>query len=774
MRPRGALFARGRAIFDELADKEARLSVGRLQRPSTEREKVERAVAVADAGDAGRRPPPAPQGAYNQLIGSHPTTSTALAESIEVVKYGTQSETDPSNVDPETGRLRSARQMPHPHQLSMFNDPFKTARQQRAQGSAAAAPVPAKSDGLDPSADIHQHSSALAITYTNPYHIPDVLRGTDQCPGCGALLQCRQQFLPGYLSLEAIKLHIEEHDRMMKLRETYYSRQTKLHEEVQRSGWKEEYEYLDYMTQEEMESLHRYAPRPVTCERCQQLRSYTYDSKKMIMPFDEWKHELAEIKEHPPGRAPLVVLVVSLWDFESTFLSKWEIGTLTGGRQVLLVGTHADAMPVPWILGNRSAFHQRAAADPELKEKWTIRHYGLLGDWMKERAKAVGLKVVDALAVGNDEKYNVELVAAAVEHHRRGNDVYTVGAVNVGKSSLVANLYDLYCPAPPPHPAAELVTDVVRKGKSVSYQQRWVIPEGASAPSKALSLTVDNPFVRDLAFGSTVSSTPGTTIKNISFTLATEKRTASGVEREEARLVDTPGILKKGQVCNVLPFGLASTLAPKRRVHVEFFRLEPGYSILFGALARVDVLKGPAEGVVLKAVARWSRLKFRVVRTDEADIFYEKWKGIRHVLSPPTSPVMIKELGGLVQSETVFCEVNRAQPVDICINGVVFFTPDVELHQQREIVLRVNTVKGLVVAQRPAMLRMEKVRPPRRMFTSRKKSLSQAEPYLLHLAAQRLGVKLPERRGARQPDDAQTTTYRGDDDDDESLTADSF
>ncbi|KAJ9468031.1 hypothetical protein DIPPA_34512 [Diplonema papillatum] len=53
MRPRGALFARGRAIFGELADKEARLSVGRLQRPATEREKVERAVAVTPATRGG-------------------------------------------------------------------------------------------------------------------------------------------------------------------------------------------------------------------------------------------------------------------------------------------------------------------------------------------------------------------------------------------------------------------------------------------------------------------------------------------------------------------------------------------------------------------------------------------------------------------------------------------------------------------------------------------------------------------------------------------------
>eukprot|EP01059_Diplonema_ambulator_P002501 TRINITY_DN12119_c0_g1_i4.p1 TRINITY_DN12119_c0_g1~~TRINITY_DN12119_c0_g1_i4.p1 ORF type:complete len:727 (+),score=139.56 TRINITY_DN12119_c0_g1_i4:328-2181(+) len=571
----------------------------------------------------------------------------------------------------------------------------------------------------------------VAITYANPYHIPDVLRGTDQCPGCGALMQCREQFRSGFTSLKSIKKHIEEHDRMMKLRERYYTRQEKLHENIKAVGWQPEFEYQDYLTEEELHAVHRYQPKPVVCERCQHINSYTYGSEKAMMPVHEWQMELAEIDEKAKKRSgrPLVVLVVSLWDFEGGFTT--EIVRFLRRKPVLMVGTFGDAIPIPWVLKKTDNWNNWSVSDQEKREKWTVKHLGKLGAWMKARARDARLRILDAIAVGNEHESNIDLVAAAIEHHRATDgDVYFVGGANVGKSSLLNNLIKFYQVPPKPHPDATMVTDIVRTGHKTEYLRRWEVPEDAASPQQTLAMTIGNPYATPVQ---TVSGIPGTTLKNIGLKIRSKKG--------EGMLIDTPGVVSTLSIFNVLPLGVASMVTPKRRAHLDFFNVVPGDSLFISAMVRIDVVKGPPKGVLLRAVARWNRVTHKIVPTETADIFYEKWRGVKMVLSPPNLRPTLDAVGGLVNSKVIYLD-QYATATDICVPGLVFLCP---AQEPAPIVLKVHTVKGLSVITRPSIYDLKNIHPPRKLLTRRKKSRKYAEPYLMKIVEDKYGVERARR-----------------------------
>eukprot|EP01061_Rhynchopus_euleeides_P022002 TRINITY_DN35890_c0_g1_i1.p1 TRINITY_DN35890_c0_g1~~TRINITY_DN35890_c0_g1_i1.p1 ORF type:complete len:813 (+),score=272.77 TRINITY_DN35890_c0_g1_i1:26-2440(+) len=714
-----------------------------------------------DAVASTTRPRRQSQSAFDEMRGDVATGGDILNKvhphSVETLKYGMADELSEFKKSGE--QFATTRDLPSPQTLSMWDDKFKKDRAERLQsaesdappaaaaGSASPADAPL-SDSLmitSPPAEAPAKGPQIAITYVNPYHIPDVLRGTDQCPGCGALMQCREKFAPGYTPLLSIKMHIEEHDRMMKYKETYLKRQEVLHENVQQYGFRPGMEYQDYMTEEELEAMFRYSPRPVICERCTQLNESQYDVRKTVMSVADWRDELAEIGDRDPKKGRLIVHIVSLWDFETCFRLHRDIRRMAKGNPILMIGTHGDALPYPW--GVRKSTRNKGHHDPEdeeLKEVWQARLLGELSDYMARRCKDEGYRVADCIAVGKPD-LNIELAISAIEKWRRGGDVYLTGAVNVGKSTFVNALYEKYKPSPAPHPEARLVTDVSSGGKNkpVAYTQRWEIPEEASAPEKAFALTVHNPFEKDIR---TVSGVPGTTIKNMSFSIHSRGR---GGKAEESRIVDTPGIMQKGMLSTVLPLGLVSMLSPKMRMSFRFFRVAPGDSLFVTSLVRVDVVKGVADGVLIKGIARWSRATAKVVPTAEADVFHEQWKGVRGVLSPPSRRLVAEDLGPLVECGVYYIELSdggRAQ--ELVVDGVCVLNISLpgraDQRMGADCVLRVSAVKGLSCSLRPAMLNLARTLPNRTLFRKRDKSHTSVEDDLLELASQRSG--LPRKR----------------------------
>eukprot|EP01062_Namystynia_karyoxenos_P063445 TRINITY_DN56257_c0_g1_i1.p1 TRINITY_DN56257_c0_g1~~TRINITY_DN56257_c0_g1_i1.p1 ORF type:complete len:863 (+),score=185.13 TRINITY_DN56257_c0_g1_i1:73-2661(+) len=695
-----------------------------------------------------------------------PLLSKAGAHSIEVQKYGIRQETEIG----ADGRPVHERQLPPTDERSAHRDPFRDARIRLARGLPAHVPGPYRgppsgeeileeeerrrgerfpevaADGSivesaepppAPDALAVAPAKQLAITYVNPYHVPDVLRGTDQCPGCGALLQCRERFQPGYVSLESIRLHIEHHDRMMKLRETFFTRQARHHEFVQRFGWQEGLEYMDYITDREMDAVHKYHPRPIVCERCTALTAYCGHQHKMVLPAEDWRGELDEIRSKP---GCLVVHVVSLWDWEGTFVKN--LRDYVHNRRVLVLCTFADAIPMPW----KTEFKFRDAATDAERAAWCTKLAARAQVWARSRTR--GLGPVDCIAIGNWDRTNISLAARAIEHWRRGGDVYLVGCTNVGKSHLMNNLYEEFCRAPAPHPEAQEVLDVTHRNGQVSYSHRWEIPDHASPTEKALSLTLDNPFAKQVR---TVSEVPGTTLRKMGFPIGHE---ADGTR---AFIYDTPGIVQKGHIVNVLPFPIVSAITPKKRISPQYFKMFPGTSVLFGALCRVDLIKGPSDGILLHVFCRKNRVHFRALPTAEADVFRERFRGVRSVLGPPCTRELAEELGDLVNERDFFIEMsdfNRLNAtVEIAVSGFLWMCATLANGAvPQDVVLRVATVKGLKVSKRPALLgdTLRHQRPSRRTMGRARLMRRRADPWLLHCVARRKGVPLPPRLAGRR------------------------
>ena len=635
-----------------------------------------------------------PQSAYLTALEKEPMISKINPTSIESMKYGSISEQDHRKKD---------RDIPH----YLYPERYRKER--------------VSDDNIE----------RLSVSYVNPYQVPDVIRGTDQCPGCGALMQNRERYKEGYTSLIDIKKHIELHDRQMKYRESFNERQSQLHQLIDKHGWSDELSHMNYMSEEEYYAIHTFQPEPVICERCTHLRSFTNNDVKSTANLADWEDELSRIKD----TNALVVLVVSLWDFENTLLRN--IKQISGLNPVLLVGTFGDSIPLhsSWRLG----------AEPSVREElYSQETLGRLSDWMYQRTK--NQNFVDRIACGNivEGGQNIELVAAAIYHwsqrhmNRTGfssGEVFLVGSVNVGKSSLMNNLYNYLNPPPKPHPASEMKTDITNKPNGTAeYSQMWVTPEEASSPEKAYAKTIENPFSKKIF---TVSQLPGTTLRNMSFKVKSK-------DNKIIKIVDTPGVVPRRHMSNVLPLSVAQSFTPDSRLRNKKFLLHPGNSLFISALVRIDLIKGPPEGVYFITAANWKNVQAKIVATNEADIYYEKWKGVRKVLSPPADKFVLDGLGRLCNSRIVYQEIGSGGSDDIVMNGLCFFS----MHSFKptsdavDVVIRISTVKGLSSSTRRPILNYTKHRVSDSNYS---KSISNVDPLLIHLTSQNHNLPVPPR-----------------------------
>eukprot|EP01060_Flectonema_neradi_P011253 TRINITY_DN18352_c0_g1_i1.p1 TRINITY_DN18352_c0_g1~~TRINITY_DN18352_c0_g1_i1.p1 ORF type:complete len:703 (+),score=77.28 TRINITY_DN18352_c0_g1_i1:43-2109(+) len=634
------------------------------------------------------------QSAYLKILGDEPLISKVNTASIESVKYGARSEKEVQRKD---------RDVPH----HLLPERYRKSR---------VAP---------------ENIEQVSVTYVNPYQVPDIIRGTDQCPGCGALMQNRERYKEGYTSLVDVKRHIENHDRQMKYRESYNERQRELHELIDKNGWHDEMAHMNYMTEAEYHAVHVYQPSPIICERCTHLRSHTDNDVKSTANLADWQDELQRIK----NQNALVVLVVSLWDFENTLLRN--IRQIAGGNPILLVGTFADTIPL-------YSSRQSGAGTDVREQLYSPGTLGMLSDWMELRTK--NLNFVDQIACGNvvGGGQNIELVAAAIHHWatrkmdksgKNSAEVFLVGSVNAGKSSLMNNLYNFLNPPPKPHPAAEMMTDVENKPDgSVEYNQKWMIPEEASAPEKAFAKTIDNPFQNKIF---TVSQLPGTTLRNMSFQVRSK-------DNRILKITDTPGVVPRRHMSNVLPLEVAQSFIPVGRPKPKKFKLTPGSSLFVSALVRIDLVKGPSDGVFFTTVANWKNTQGVIVETREADIYYEKWKGVRKVLSPPTDKFVLDGLGRLCNTRTIYQEIGSGGSDDIVVNGLCFFSMH-SLNPTSEaidVVVKVSTVKGLSISNRRPIINYSKLRFKGDDYRSVSRKV---DPCMVHLTSKNQHIPMPLR-----------------------------
>ncbi|GAB2024916.1 ribosome biogenesis GTPase YqeH [Lactovum odontotermitis] len=185
-----------------------------------------------------------------------------------------------------------------------------------------------------------------------------------------------------------------------------------------------------------------------------------------------------------------------------------------------------------------------------------------LTEWIKKQAKASGIKAKDILVMSAKREYDVYTLLELIETYRRGRDVYIVGVTNVGKSTLVNAMIE--------HQLG--LSDVV-----------------------------------------TTSRFPGTTLDKIEIPLD-----------DECVLIDTPGIIRKGQMAHYLDPKDLSLISPKKEIKPKTFQLDPGQTLFFGGLARFDLIKSEKQGVTTYFD---NELEIQRTKLSGADDFYERHAG---------------------------------------------------------------------------------------------------------------------------------------------------
>ena len=240
---------------------------------------------------------------------------------------------------------------------------------------------------------------------------------------------------------------------------------------------------------------------PAICQRCFRIKNYN-EASTVAIDQDDFLRLLTGIG----ATNSLVVHIVDLFDFEGSVISGLQ--RFVGNNPVLLVVNKTDLLPKSTNL-NR------------------------IRNWVQRQAKAFGLRTVDIVLCSAMKNTGLEHVLDAFEEHRKGRDVYVVGATNVGKSTLINRLIRDYS---------------------------------------------------DLDRELTVSRYPGTTLDEVRIPLDDGKA-----------IIDTPGIVYSSRLTEVVPRSVLQSIMPEKPLKPLVYQLNEGQTLFFGSLARFDFTNGQSQ-----------------------------------------------------------------------------------------------------------------------------------------------------------------------------------
>jgi ribosome biogenesis GTPase YqeH len=242
-------------------------------------------------------------------------------------------------------------------------------------------------------------------------------------------------------------------------------------------------------------------PERVLCERCWNLRNRS-KAVSVSVTAEYFREVVAPIKELKTR--PLIIKMVDLFDFHGSFIPHFR--KYIGNNRVLIVASKFDLLP--------------KGVHPE-----RIRI------WVANEARKFGIDPV-GVALISKNGFGIRELADQLEFYREGGDVYIMGSANVGKSTFINMLIDIF------------------KG-----------PKDKKV---------------------TVSPVPGTTLNFLSLPIGSH-----------SFLYDTPGIITSKQIYNYLAADELKKIMPKKQIRPSVYRIAPGTTLLLGGLARLDYLEGP-------------------------------------------------------------------------------------------------------------------------------------------------------------------------------------
>eukprot|EP01032_Pedospumella_encystans_P012834 gene12834-14817_t len=249
-----------------------------------------------------------------------------------------------------------------------------------------------------------------------------------------------------------------------------------------------------------------------------------------------------------------------------------------------------------------------------------------------------------------------DLMQKATTH---GSKIHVMGAANVGKSSFINRLLD----TSKAMNHAGLINNN-RKGK-----------RGSKASSRNVAQA-------------TVSNLPGTTLDFIKMKLP------NGVT-----MIDTPGLLTKGQLTSKLNSEELRQIIPAKPINPITLRVVEGKTILIGGVARVELLEGRPFFFTFFTS---SEVKLHVTQTVKVEDFIQKHVG--ELVLPPASLERYNEIGPYSSQDLeISGDSWKKSSYDIVIAGLGW----ISVTGPGTAIVRVTTPVGTTVGLRPALLPYE-------------------------------------------------------------------
>jgi 30S ribosome assembly GTPase len=279
--------------------------------------------------------------------------------------------------------------------------------------------------------------------------------------------------------------------------------------------------------------LHTVAERehPV-CQRCYRIKHYS-DVAPVTLDNEGFQKILRDIGKRPA----LVVKVIDLFDFAGSWVK--DINQYVGKNPIILVANKADLLP-------RST------------------NWDKVENWLNKEVEKQGVEVSNIVLISAKKRIGIEQVKAAIEAQVGDKDVYVVGTANVGKSSLINGLLNLF-------------------GEE----------EGAEL---------------------TTSRYPGTTLSTIRLDLP----------NHPGQIIDTPGIMTTHRLTDLVSPKSLRIITPEAYINPKTYQLNSDQTLFLGGLCRFDYVEGPKQGFTVYAA---NQLDVHRTKLDNADNLYEKHLG---------------------------------------------------------------------------------------------------------------------------------------------------
>lgn len=260
------------------------------------------------------------------------------------------------------------------------------------------------------------------------------------------------------------------------------------------------------------------------CKRCYRLIHHNESPDKHYTNEDFLK-----ILKQVEAEDCLVIYLLDFFDFIGSNIK--EVERVIQGKDHIIVANKIDLMP-------------KAVKENKLRR------------WFMSEVKERDFDPLDVLLISAKKKRNIDMLLETIDEHRKGRNVYVVGATNTGKSTLINGIIS-----------------------AVTGEKTEII---------------------------TTSYFAGTTLSTIQIPFD-----------DDTFLVDTPGIINEHQITNYLGKNSLDVIVAKDEIRPETYQLNPKQVLFISGLVRMRYIDGPRTSFTLYFSNRVNIHRTKLEREEE-------------------------------------------------------------------------------------------------------------------------------------------------------------